>query len=1003
MAQHINYGRDQFNGNGNVQVNNFVARKGRLWDEVAGVGASHLSQQQFDRGLECLEGTRVAIIDAILNWLASKDSSSPICWLSGAAGVGKSSIAMTVAKSCAGTELASSFFFFRPDPKRNNPSAFVLSIAHGLTERMPFARGYINERIAKYPTILEASMEDQFRQLVFKPCVRWRQLRHLMSKLPLAPKEPTLVIIDGLDECSGEETQRHILSTILSSYKQSRHFPLRFLICSRPEKWIREAFDEENVRGLVRHFRLDDEVFPNRDIELYYLCEFTKILRSAQFARLPFPKTWPSPEDLERLVNKSSGQFVYAATMVKVVCTRGSNPITQLRNILDYTVDNPSRPFAAVDLLYHMILSDHHNPKQLIPVLAAIFMLPPHAPSSPEFIELLLGLPPGEIDIILRPMHSVLNIGDADIPIVPFHASFMEFLYDELRSEGFYIDASAQRDILARQWVQALKPADQPSFSDDPTKCALWDGWVEFCCGIERPSTGLLSGLQELDLMTASLNVAFIHHKHEKPTPIIIRRLRAAVSWLTPMDGLLPAKVTDHFQETLEWFESAIVSESDEGVNSIPGELRRSPSQNLYALYDLMLAAHPDYENVRPILTAILVLPPHLKLSPACLGLLFGLPPGEVILALQGLHLVLAVEDEIRVRHRSFEEYLIDRNKSHVFHVDIPVQSHIIAQQWLGGLSDSKMRTYSFDQLYGDRTKSFFTEWMGFCNRYTEPTTDLMDRLLDIDFASVFFCRHFSPVFANTDWVNTFRAFHDWMLKLDPGNDYAYYLQQVLVNKLRSLPKSFHLEQSGPLQDDDLVVAVLLTTECRLNTRLASNARGNYQRQAPLRITECHCNAQSTENKPDDLAKHLAYQEACTRIVRILVTEFEVLAKTAGNGQELEGIFRNILNSWLLQHCHLDAELLLLCNTFFASARGCLKMKFHGGKIPIMKARLHDWIEVCTAFLVQLAYIVDLVTIPPLATGVFFLAKTFPESFAQEAATLQAQVNALPWDEWKWW
>ncbi|KAK1231066.1 hypothetical protein PQX77_005825 [Marasmius sp. AFHP31] len=474
LRTNINHGRDQILGD-RVEVNNVGVQQNfannlssprtthKLWDVVAGVGASHLSEQQFDRGLKCLEGTRVAIIDAILNWLASKDSSSPICWLSGAAGVGKSSIAMTIAKSCEGDQLASSFFFFRPDPKRNNPSAFVLSIAHDLGVRMPFSRGYINERISRDPTILEASMEDQFQELVFKPCVRWRQLRRALSKLPLTPKEPTLVIIDGLDECSVEDTQRRILSTISTPYKQSRHFPLRFLICSRPEAWIREAFNEKDFRGLTRHYQLDDKWLPNRDIERYYLCEFKDIRESPQFARLPFPQVWPSPEDLEFLVDKSSGQFVYAATIVKIIRSRGCNPLAQLGNILDYALDNPSKSFAPIDLLYHMILSDHHNPKQLIPVLAAIFMLHPHAPSSPEFIELLLGLPTGEVDIILRPMHSVLDIHDAGMPIAVYHTSFMEFLYDKSRSQHFYIDKAVQYDFLARQWIQALKLTDQPS------------------------------------------------------------------------------------------------------------------------------------------------------------------------------------------------------------------------------------------------------------------------------------------------------------------------------------------------------------------------------------------------------------------------------------------------------------------------------------------------------------------------------------------------------------
>ncbi|KAL0067502.1 hypothetical protein AAF712_005493 [Marasmius tenuissimus] len=435
----------------------------RLQDAVAGVGASYSSQKQFDRGPECLEGTRVEIIKAILDWLASKDRSSPLCWLSGAAGVGKSSIAMTIAKSCEGKGLASSFFFFRPDPKRNNPSAFALSIAHDLAERMPFARGYINERIAKHPMILEASMEDQFRELVFKPCVRWRQLRRLMSKLSLMPKEPNLVIIDGLDECSDEDTQRHILSIILSSYKQSRHFPLRFLICSRPEAWIREAFDEKDFRERTQHFPLNDKWSPNRDIERYYRHEFEKIRKSPQFSRLPFPEVWPSQEDLEFLVDKSSGQFVYATTIVKIVKSRGANPLDQLSRILSYTLANPSRLFASIDILYHMILSDHPTPEQLLPVLAAIFILPPHGPSSPEFIELILELPAGEADIILRPMHSVLNICNADVSITTYHASFMEFLYDKSRSKCFYINASAQCDFLAQRWIQALRPMNQPS------------------------------------------------------------------------------------------------------------------------------------------------------------------------------------------------------------------------------------------------------------------------------------------------------------------------------------------------------------------------------------------------------------------------------------------------------------------------------------------------------------------------------------------------------------
>ncbi|KAJ8082927.1 hypothetical protein PM082_008784 [Marasmius tenuissimus] len=1209
----INRGRDQILGD-IVEVNNvggdqvqqnfvtnlFSPRTTRLQDRLAGVGASHLSQKQYDRGLECLEGTRVELIRAILDWLASKDWSSPVCWLSGATGVGKSSIAMTIAKSCEGKGLASSFFFFRPDPKRNNPSAFVLSIAHGLVERMPFARGYINKRIARYPTILEASMEDQFRELVFKPCVRWRQLRRLVSKLPLAPKEPSLVIIDGLDECSDEDTQRHILSTILYSYKQSRHFPLRFLICSRPEKWIREAFDEEDFRRLTQHFRLDDEVFPNRDIERYYLREFKRIRESPQFARLPFPRVWPSPEDLERLVDKSSGQFVYAATMIKVVSSRGSNPITQLRNMLDH--DPPSGSFAAVDYLYQVVLSDHPNPDQLVLVLAAIFILPPHAPPSSEFIELLLGLPIGEVDIILRPMHSVLNIRDADVPIAAYHASFMDFLFDESRSERFYIGASARREVLARRWIQALKPTNQSSSSDSAATCTLWDGWVEFCRNIERPSqkllsdlrktdllticvnvalihrncrelssivtrpleaiiswlatmddsppvetiqyfqefleqlkpdgrpltaidslyqmilsnhpnpeqlahvlaaifilpphgpsspefielllglpsgevdvilrpmhsvltirgadipivafhasftdflfdesrserfyigasawreflarrwiqalkptnqplsfddqikrtlwdrwTGfclcverpskkLLSDLQKIDLLVISVNVALIHRKCKELSSVVTRPLEAVISWLAPMDGSLLVKTINHFQEFLEQFQHTLMVESDEresfltrvavipvtrlpsNINSGPGQSRGSPYRELYTLYRLLLTAHPNRKKLRPILAAILVLRPHLKPSPEWIGLLFNMPPGDVVLLLQGMRPVLDVRGwgtEIRIRHPSFSEYLVDQGTSRDLHIDIPAQRDVIVRRWLHAVSAVKMQTYSSDQLYGDSTNSFFTEWMGFCTRSTEPASNLIHRLRDIDFASVYFCTHFPTLTGRyyvSSWYTTFGDLRDWMAKFVRGLGFGNSLAQGVMDKLRILPKSFHLEQlAGPLLDADLVVAVLIATQClaydgTLTSATKENLR-KYQRQAPLRITECHCNdhCQPTENESGDLAKHLAYQEACTRVLRAQVTEFELLAKSTRQA-ELVTIFHYVVGSSLLQHCRLDIELFSLCIKLFESARVLPpEMQIPRGK----KDRLCGWIEVCTAFLNQLPHIVD--------------------------------------------
>ncbi|KAF9260216.1 hypothetical protein L218DRAFT_907393, partial [Marasmius fiardii PR-910] len=140
-----------------------------LWNAIAGVGASYDSELQSARG-ECLSGTRKAALQDIYEWSTSKSRSFPVCWLSGPTGVGKSAIMLTFAKLCAKNDgLGASFFFFRPDPKRNKPDFLMLTIAHGLGTTMPFLRRVIDQKIAADPRILESSLERQFEELVVSP------------------------------------------------------------------------------------------------------------------------------------------------------------------------------------------------------------------------------------------------------------------------------------------------------------------------------------------------------------------------------------------------------------------------------------------------------------------------------------------------------------------------------------------------------------------------------------------------------------------------------------------------------------------------------------------------------------------------------------------------------------------------------------------------------------------------------------------------------------------
>ncbi|KAK1223455.1 hypothetical protein PQX77_013675 [Marasmius sp. AFHP31] len=359
-----------------------------LVDAVAGVGASHNAEQQYERG-ECLPGTREEVIRIIWEWILAKGTELPICWLSGTAGVGKTAIAITIAKKCEREgRLVSSFFFFRSDPRRNSPSALVHIIAHGLVVNNLLCRVSIHQRISNDPTILGARIEEQFQELVVNPCrpqtlippqksslrqdssrrqTRSKRIRKPVVKRAHAEQEgpdqqgstkqteiANLVIIDGLDECGDEQTQKRVLSMIQSAFDNSPHFPLRFLICSRPEAWLKEAFATNRLSRLSKSILLNDQFRPAKDIMKYYRHQFREIVNSPKYEQVPFPNPWPTEEVLETLVDKSCSQFVYATTVSRFIAHADNDPMDQLHLVLKSTSNSQpgASPYQELDALH---------------------------------------------------------------------------------------------------------------------------------------------------------------------------------------------------------------------------------------------------------------------------------------------------------------------------------------------------------------------------------------------------------------------------------------------------------------------------------------------------------------------------------------------------------------------------------------------------------------------------------------------------------------------------
>jgi hypothetical protein len=73
-----------------------------------------------------------------------------------------------------------------------------------------------------------------------------------------------------------------------------------------------------------------------------------------------------------------------------------------------------------------------------------------------EEVEELLGLEPGDVSLILRPLHSLLKLDPRKNSIQVHHASFRDFLNSQERSSIFYIGSREHQRKLAHSIFKVL-------------------------------------------------------------------------------------------------------------------------------------------------------------------------------------------------------------------------------------------------------------------------------------------------------------------------------------------------------------------------------------------------------------------------------------------------------------------------------------------------------------------------------------------------------------------
>ena len=315
-------------------------------------GAFHNSGEKFEQP-KCHPRTRTAILSYIVAWLQDIDKDSAMLWLYGPNGSGKSAIAQAIAQYCHERgSLVASFFFSKGQAGRNSEKHFMATIAYQIALSIPDTCRYISQAVENDPSVFSGSLETQLQTLIVNPLCQASAA--LADKNGTVKKWARLLVIDGLDACQGPNIQRYIVR-ILSTALIHKKIPLFILVSSRPEPPIRDSFNSYDLRDIISTLVLDESYLPDTDIKRYFWSKFDNIKQTHPLLRTYIPAAWPSPQIINSLVHKASGQFIYASTVIKYVDSAQHRPVERLEAVL--RISNPvgDIPFAELDCLYRHV------------------------------------------------------------------------------------------------------------------------------------------------------------------------------------------------------------------------------------------------------------------------------------------------------------------------------------------------------------------------------------------------------------------------------------------------------------------------------------------------------------------------------------------------------------------------------------------------------------------------------------------------------------------------
>ncbi len=359
------------------------------------------------------------VIEAIDRWLSDPEGSK-VFWISGKAGIGKSSLSVWLVENRP--EIAAFHMCEYRNNNKSDPKICLLFLVYQLTQELPdYQEKLLQRDISK--DVLESDASTLFDSLVVEP----------LSMIK-APEHNFVILIDALDEAS-QGRVNDLAEFIANDFKKTPSW-LRLIVTSRPETNIQTYFQS------IDPFDLDKAKDQNEnDIKTYL-----------QTALKPFYPDQPiSSGVLQTIVEKSEMVFTYVQQIIQELHA-GRLSLDRLdefpRGLGEYFFTWFKRQFPEADKRKH----DSQGTVEIY---------------KKQCLPLLELLAVAQEPLALNTIKSILNWGDygddiinffgslliKDETVHPFHSSLMDWLEDSQRSYPYTIRAIAgHRRMMEYGW-----------------------------------------------------------------------------------------------------------------------------------------------------------------------------------------------------------------------------------------------------------------------------------------------------------------------------------------------------------------------------------------------------------------------------------------------------------------------------------------------------------------------------------------------------------------------